>query len=406
MINDILDISKIEAGKLELNLINFDLKELANEISKMFELRCRQKQLDWIVNILGEPCFLFGDAEKLKAILINLIGNAVKFTNSGGISFKVSSLENDHYLFEVMDTGKGIAEKDRQYIFEPFHQEESKIHHGGTGLGLAISNKQLELMSSELKLKSELNKGSNFYFTLFLPPASKSNSEQPEQSQNILYLAEGYRVKALVVDDVKENRDVLSLILSDLKIEVIQAVDGKDGLEKVREHTPDIIFMDMRMPNMNGEEAIHAIRKEFGKDRFKIIIVTASALDRQRGGYDKLKCDGFITKPFRIEQIFNSLQRLLDVEFEYVKEKNQDEKISNELDIELSNLCIPEALYKELFEAMEIGNITSLDMSLDVLGKINEECKQLKEHLKGFLRNYDMDGFRRALQQLNVQPKD
>ncbi len=408
MLNDILDISKIEAGKLELNPTNFDLKETVEEISQMFELRCQQKELNWNVNNLEEQCLLFGDADKLKAVLINLIGNAVKFTDSGEVSFNVKALENNHYLFEVIDTGKGIAEKDRQAIFEPFHQEDSGIKHGGTGLGLAISNKQLKLMNSELKLKSELNKGSNFYFTLLLPPASKNNSEQSKQSQNILCLAEGYQVKALVVDDVKENRDVLSLILTDLKVEVIQAVDGKDGLEKVRKHTPDIIFMDMRMPVMDGEETIHAIQKEFGKNRFKIVIITASALDRQRGGYDNLECEGFITKPFLIEQIYENLQRLrlLDIEFEYVKEEIQDEKKNNELDIELSNIYIPETPHKKLFEAMDLGNITMLEASFDELDKINEDCKHLKKHLTVLMKNFDLVGMRRVLEQLNVQSTD
>ncbi|GEM_PF-2281331 len=399
MINDILDISKIEAGKQEINAISFDLKELTEEISKMFELRCRQKQLGWNVEGVNEKHFVLGDEAKLKAILVNLIGNAVKFTESGIVSLKISSLEKDCYLFEVTDTGIGISEKNQSYIFEPFNQEISGAKQGGTGLGLPISNKQLELMGSELRLKSELNKGSNFYFTLFLPPTSEDNVRQIEQNRNILCLAKGYRVKALVVDDVKENRDILSLILSDLKIEVVEAVDGKDGLEKVRKHIPDIIFMDLRMPVMNGKETILAIQKEFGKDRFKIVVVTASVFEHQREDYRKLGCGGFIIKPFHVEQIYKSLQELLGVEFEYVNEEGR--KI-NASDIDFSNICIPETLYKNFSQSIAIGNIAMIDKYMEELGQINDNCEQLKELFIQYLKNYDTESIKQALEKLNI----
>jgi CheY-like chemotaxis protein len=402
MINDILDISKIEAGKQELNPINFNLKELIEEISKMFELRCLQKQLGWKVEGLKENFFVLGDEAKLKAILVNLIGNAVKFTESGIVLLKITALEKDYYLFEVTDTGKGIAVKNQNYIFEPFNQENSDAKQGGTGLGLTISNKQLKLLGSELKLKSELNKGSNFYFTLFLPSTSEDNSRQIEQSRNILCLAKGYQVKALVVDDVKENRDVLSLILSDLKIEVVEAVDGKDALEKVRKHIPDIIFMDIRMPVMNGKEAILAIQKEFGQDRFKIVVVTASVFEHQREGYSKLGCEGFIIKPFLVDQIYRSLQELLDVEFEYAKEGNEEKKINNESDIDFSNISIPETLYKNFSESIAIGNITMIEKYLEELVQINGNCEQLKELFIRSLKNYDRDGLKQTLEKLNI----
>jgi PAS domain S-box-containing protein len=405
LINEVLDISKIEAGKMELYPVDFDLKDIIGAVSIMFELRCKQKRLKWKVGDFNKSCIVFGDQVKLRSILINLIGNAVKFTNSGEVEFKVSTLNNQQFLFEIIDTGIGIASKEQQYILEPFHQEESGSKMGGTGLGLAISSKQLELMGAKLLFDSMLGKGSRFYFTLSLPKGTGEVEKRSERFKNILYLAEGYHVNALVVDDIKENRDVLTTFLRSLKVDVKQAVDGRDCLEKVREHLPDIIFMDMRMPVMNGEQAIKELRKEFGDHRFKIVIVTASAFDQNRERYIQLGAQELITKPFRVEQISNCLHKLLDIKFEYETEESPEQKPLNIYNLDLSKISLSEQLYSELKDAAEMYSITKLERAINKLHCENEEQNQLAAMMIDLLNKLDMDEILDIIGKLNHEEK-
>jgi len=401
MINEILDIAKIEAGKMEVQKLNFDLHELTTGVSTMFELRCRQKQLKWTVEGVKDSYMVSGDELKLRAILINLIGNAVKFTNAGEVIFKTSSIENDRFMFEIIDTGRGIATEDQQHIIEPFYQEESGAKLGGTGLGLAISSQQLKLMGTELQLESELDKGSRFYFTLHLPKATGDIPRRNERIHNILHLAEGHRVKALVVDDIESNRDVLAQLLSKLKVDVIQAVDGRDCLEKVRAHLPDIIFMDIRMPVMDGKEAIKEIRQEFGDERFKIVVITASAFDQDRERFTRIGAHEFITKPFRAEQIVSCLDELLDVDFEYEHEESTKQGSSSTVELDYSKISLPEDLILQIKNAADLYHISEMEKALNTLQSMDGSYDQLAVQIEELLNRYDMEGIGKIIAKLN-----
>jgi CheY-like chemotaxis protein len=405
LINEVLDISKIEAGKMELYPTNFNLKDIIVAVSTMFELRCKQKQLKWKVGEFNKSYIVLGDQVKLRSILINLIGNAVKFTHSGEVEFKVTTLEDHQFLFEVIDTGIGISSKEQQHILEPFHQEESGSNMGGTGLGLAISSKQLELMGSKLLFDSTLGKGSRFYFILSLPKGTGEVEKRSERFNNIRHLAEGFHVNALVVDDIKENRDVLTAFLKSLKIDVKEAVDGKDCLEKVKEYLPDIIFMDMRMPVMSGEQAIKEIRKEYGNHQCKIVIVTASAFDQIKDQYIQLGVQEFIAKPFRIEQISSCLHKLLDIEFEYDKEESHEQESFNVSDSDLSNISVSIQLHTELKEAAEMYSITKLEIAINKLRCDKGEYNKLASILMDLLNKFDMDGILDIIGKLNHAEK-
>jgi two-component system sensor histidine kinase/response regulator len=308
MINEILDISKIEAGKMALNSIAFNLKMLVDNLSSMFELRCQQKKLQWTTQLPSGEVFVQGDDAKLRQVLINLVGNAVKFTDSGEVKLSITVLENNQYRFDVIDTGKGIPPEAQGQIFDAFHQDDEGAKKGGTGLGLAISKKHLELMGSELILESEVNKGAHFYFTLTLPPSEGGAIADNVTSRSVLSLAPECKVKALVVDDVKENRDVLSKLLLSIGVETVEAENGKEGVDKANEHLPNIVFMDMRMPVMRGEDAIKLIREAFGADGIKVAAITASAIDRSRQFYIDLGFDEYISKPFTEDEVFNCLK--------------------------------------------------------------------------------------------------
>ncbi len=400
MINEILDLSKIESGKMELQPVVFKLNELIHDLEKLFDLRCRQKKLNWVSSKLSEQIVVYGDQVKLRQVLINLLGNAVKFTDSGQVSLNIKALKEDRYLFEVIDTGPGIPLESQQRIFSPFEQVETEFKKGGTGLGLAISKKQLELMGAELLLKSNFGEGANFYFTVHLPPGNKELITE-NLSKKVLHLSPGYQVKALVVDDVKENQEVLLKLLLDIGVEVIEAKDGKEGIEKVRKYLPDIIFMDMRMPVMSGEESIKAIQDEFGNDRFKFVAITASAFGRPRQYYFARGFHEFISKPFRDIEIFHCLSELLEVEFIY-GEDEADEGETLELDkIDLSQITLPNALYLELKSSVDLGNITGIERLINELRLMGGDFNILAELFEQLLQKYDLEGLYNLLERIN-----
>jgi signal transduction histidine kinase/CheY-like chemotaxis protein len=394
MINEILDISKIEAGKMELNLVDFDLNGLISNLSRLFELRCKQKQLRWKASGFPSPVLVHGDEAKLRQVLVNILGNAIKFTESGEILFTVTRVEENQYRFNVTDTGSGIPPEAQERIFEAFQQNEQRADKGGTGLGLAIAKKQLQLMGSGLFLESKVHEGSSFYFTLNLPSAM-GEIKKPNNTSSVLHLAPGYKVKALIVDDVKENRDVLSKLLLDIRVDTIEAENGKEGVEKAITHKPDIIFMDMRMPIMRGEDALKLIHQEFGKDQVKVVAITASVLDQRREHYLGLGFHEYISKPFKEEKLFNCLNELLDVEFLY-KDDETEQSPKDELD--LSHISIPEALHDKITNSAKLNSVTELEKDLGELGQQNDASEQLAMHLTDLLNKYQMDTILRILE--------
>ncbi|MBT5376381.1 MAG: hypothetical protein HOL15_06185, partial [Nitrospinaceae bacterium] len=229
LINDILDISKIESGAMELNSSSFDLHSVIRWIASMFSIRCEEKRLTWVLKELDEVrVTVQGDEGKLKQVLINLLGNAVKFTKKGKIELTVEKGDDNFYRFEVKDDGLGIDSSALRNIFEPFRQDQAGRQEGGTGLGLAISKKHIELMGGELGVDSQLGHGSRFYFTLPLYPAEEDVIASSELTgPDVLRLAAGFNVRSLVVDDNRFNRDVLSQTLLSIGVEVDQAENGK-----------------------------------------------------------------------------------------------------------------------------------------------------------------------------------
>ncbi|MBT7455337.1 MAG: hypothetical protein HN796_15700, partial [Gemmatimonadetes bacterium] len=236
LINDILDISKIEAGREILNPTNFDLEGMVKGLSSMFEMRCQQKNLIWNLKTAIPSAYVHADEGKLRQILINLLGNAVKFTEAGEVGLKVEALDAGRYAFEVWDTGAGIPQEKQQSIFEPFQQEDEGMRQGGTGLGLAISLGHARMMGGEIELDSSPGEGARFTFAMTLAPGEKpATVDAPTDWSRVSHLAAGNKVQALIVDDVATNRDVLSNILTGIGVEVETAKNGTEGLERIGE---------------------------------------------------------------------------------------------------------------------------------------------------------------------------
>jgi PAS domain S-box-containing protein len=320
LVNDILDFSKIEAGKLKLNIENVDI----------IKFKAEEKNIKVNLNISSNvPRIIFADPIRLRQILINLLGNSIKFTKEGVIEIKVEvepatttarlykalsdALSNDlpevQLLFSVIDTGIGISKENQKKIFEAFSQEDSSTtrKYGGTGLGLTISNKLLALMGTKLELESEKGKGSRFYFSL---TAKVEGDKMKKMEQNILTQEDSKvmkkanvskQVKVLVVDDDEINlflaRSILGLLIPSGNI--IEATNGHEAIEKFKKEKPDIIFMDVQMPQMNGYMAAIEIRKIEGEKKIPIIALTAGTVKEEIEKCFQSGMDDYASKPVR-----------------------------------------------------------------------------------------------------------
>ena len=400
LINDILDLSKIEAGEMELQHNDFDLKKIIYQIETMFRFRCDHKNLELKIECPPEKTIpLSGDETKILQVLINLVGNAVKFTDSGEVKLKVSSPDNYHFTFEVIDTGMGIPKENQKNIFNAFQQSEGGIKKGGTGLGLAIALKQIQLMDGELVLESELGKGSRFVFTLTLPSSKNAVEASEFKASKLLRLAGNCSLKGLVVDDISTNRDVLSRYLSKIGLNVITAENGKDAIEKVRMEKPDIVFMDIHMPVMNGIEAIKIIRQEFSSDQVKLVPITASVLDLQRKEIGLLDCYDIIPKPFEDAAIYSCLETLPQAQFVYKDAITPSEK-NGPIAMNFKEVSLPEDLYQRLYQAAEKYNITNFQRCLEELEAQGGKGLELANYLRKYLNQYDMKGILSGLEKV------
>ena len=390
LINEVLDLSKIEAGRLELQPSDFDLQALLSNLSVMLQVRCDAKRLSWQMETPpGERIPVHGDEGKLSSVLINLLGNAVKFTDAGSVTLKVSALHGDHYRFEVKDTGPGVSPQDREEIFEAFTQSDVGIKEGGgTGLGLSISQRLIELMDGHLELESVMGEGSSFQFTVALPPA-KAEVLTPSEGRwaTVSRLADGCAVSALVADDVPENREVLTQLLEDIGAEVVQAQNGREAVEKVLADPPDIAMIDIYMPEMNGQQAAQRIWEALGRDALKVVAVSASTLDHERREFLELGFDAFIPKPFRAEEIYACLAEQLHVEFEYTTA----EDLAPEPLPDLQDIALPEDLLASLKRAAEISSVTELESLLGDVHRLGECEARLAAHLRGLSQDFKMD---------------
>ncbi|QRR01997.1 response regulator [Dyadobacter sandarakinus] len=313
IINDILDFSKIEAGKLELDVEKCDLYQACTEAVDILTYQAQKKGLEMLLNYSGTlPRFIWADAVRLKQILVNLLGNAVKFTEKGEIELKVSALSDTtgpyvDFLFEVWDTGIGIKEDKQGKIFEAFSQEDISTtkKYGGTGLGLTITNKLLGMMGSSLQLKSKPGEGSCFYFEIQL---------KAEQGEAVKYSKVGEVKKVLIVDDNENHRLILknNLLLKNILVE--EAGNGFEALQLLaKQHQFDVILMDYHMPYMDGLECIRKIRENFSNNPLELpIVLLHSTSDDERiiRASEELSINSRLVKPIKTQDLFDCLHRI------------------------------------------------------------------------------------------------
>jgi len=397
LINDVLDISKIEAGRMELTPADFDLGELVEGLSVMFELQCHEKGLGWrLEGMDGERLPVHGDEAKVRQVLINLIGNGAKFTTEGEVVLRLLRPREDCYRFEVADTGPGMGEEDLDALFQPFQQGASGMRQGGTGLGLTISQRQLGLMGSELEVESTVGEGSCFSFEVVLPPAlGEVETEGVESWSHVTGLASESQVHALVADDVAENREILSSMLSGIGVEVEVVEDGRQALEQMEASLPDVVFLDIRMPVLDGLETLELVQGDDRWSQVKVVAVSASVLDHERAGFLEAGFDDFLDKPFRFEDVCRCLARHLGVVFEYGGEEEGGVPAGEGVDWQ--DVSLPSALRSGLVKAAEFYSVTEVEEYLREMEDLGEGQRRLASHLRKLRRQHDMAGIAELL---------
>jgi len=325
LINDVLEMSKIEAGHTKFNPQEFDFYALVDDIGAMFHAKAIQKKLALEVTREGPvPRFLYADSGKIREVLINLLGNAVKFTEEGEITVTISSLaepgqDREHTIvIEVKDTGEGIAPDEIDRAFQPFEQTRSgRYQLGGTGLGLPISREYARMMGGDLVVETSVGRGSIFRFTFRARAAEGGDAAQAkEPGLQVTGLAAG-SPKVLVVDDDEASRESLALHLSLVGFTVRQAANGTEALAAFEEWHPAVILMDLWMPEMDGLEATRRIKSSPEGTATPILTVTASVLEKSEQEALAAGSDGFIRKPFKRNEVLGQLKRVLGIEYVY-----------------------------------------------------------------------------------------
>ncbi|MBP0029678.1 ATP-binding protein [Roseofilum sp. Guam] len=387
LINQILDFSKIEAGRLNLDLNWINLRHLLEQVDNLFRLKATAKGIDLTIDLGNDvPELIQTDGIKLQQILINLLNNALKFTSVGEVRLEVRKTSSQHIQFSVADTGVGIKPQELEHLFQPFMQTESgRQSQEGTGLGLAISQKFAQMLGSPLRVKSEVGKGTKFQFELALEERVEDRNLVAQPSHQVIQLAPDqptYRI--LVADDHQVNRLLLVSLLENWGFETNEAKDGAEVIQQWKTWQPDLIFMDIRMPNMDGEQATQVI-KNLAQDNSPVIIaITASAFNHQRDSVIASGCDRVIAKPFQILEISQVLEQYLKVKFIYS-------------DPPVSSLLTPEEITDEELKELSLSWLEKLEKTV-IIG-IPEEMEKVifdlsREHdcLAKYLKNL-VDGF-------------
>ena len=394
LINDILDLAKIEAGKFQLELSEFDFQKFLTNIIDMTAIRADQKLLSFNYQPLSElPDIIRGDEQGLRQILLNVLGNAIKFTETGGITFRVDHKKcgaTRKLTFQILDTGIGIAKEEAEKIFQPFEQAKHQTHFEGTGLGLAISRSLVNLMGSELHVNSTPGVGSKFWFAIDLPEIT-NRSVSVQSVQRFVVGYENERRKILVVDDKWENRSVLVNILEPLGFEVSEATDGEQAMVKASEERPDLILMDLVMPVMDGFEATRQLKRSSLCKNIPVIALSASVLDENQRQSSEAGCDDFVPKPVRLDLLLDRLQEHLCVEWTYDNDGRLP-KVSVEQVAPNATAVVPPPTeeVEHLAELAKIGDIRSIVKQLQRIDRSSERYGAFVDKVRNLAKQYKM----------------
>jgi PAS domain S-box-containing protein len=415
LINDLLEISKIEAGKMVPVITSFDLPSFLGDLEEMTRLRADQKGLKLRFEYESHlPQYIETDVRKLRQILVNLLGNAIKYTEKGRVTLRVAFKEGmdtapeatplslSRLEFEIEDTGIGMAPEDTQRVFEPFVQLDPGLTaRDGTGLGLTLSRMFVELLDGEITVRSQVGKGSTFVFDIAVKRAEGAAIHTQKADRQVIGLMPGHPpYRLLVVDDSVENRFVLRRLLEQSGFSVLEAASGQEAVDLYESGQPHLIWMDLRMPAMDGDEAARRIREaesgrrnEEGKEiHTPIIALTAGVMEDERPSSHSEVFDGWVYKPFRETEVFEQLEKHLGVQFVYqpsVRSAGDGSTLRDKSAFTPADLAtLPADWLKEFFRALKKGRSTPLFHMID---QIRPEHGALAESLAEWVRIYRFD---------------
>jgi signal transduction histidine kinase len=400
LINDVLDLAKVESGKIELYEIDFNLPSLLNGVSEIIKIKTKAKGINFYLESANDlPNTIHGDERRLRQILLNLLGNAIKFTDEGNVTLKVSNGENVNkgeqicspnacsplLSFRIEDTGVGISSENLETIFKPFKQVgEQKRQAKGTGLGLAISKNLVELMGGQLCVSSQINVGTQFWFEIALPVVeyhiAKVSTQQPIIGVN------GEPPKILVVDDNLDNQAVVVDLLSPLGFNVEQANNGHEGLEKAISWQPDAIITDLIMPEMDGFELIRQLRQSPVLKEKVIIASSASVYDADKDRSLAIGSNAFLPKPIQTETLLEQLQQHLNLTWVY----GDKVKKTAEEDHTAPMVFPPIAELEKLYGLSLMCDVDELEEQVAILAKSDVKFKPFVTQMQAFFKEYQV----------------
>lgn len=401
LINDILDLSKIEAGRMEISPEPVDLKIVVNEMSQIFSQKVKEKGIDFQVYVQDDfPSSIIFDEIRIRQVLLNIIGNAVKFTDDGFIKveLKISEINKDsiNFVISVTDTGIGIAQEFINKIFDSFSQQsgQDSKKYGGTGLGLSITRRLCELMNGRISVESELGKGSTFFVSF---DNVKYSNEIVEYEEGFLWDAEKVVFKGasvLIVDDIPHNRELVKSYLENYDLLLLEADNGVTAIEMAKTYKPDLILMDIRMPVMNGYDATEIIKREEETKSIAIVALTASTMQSETQKILQL-FDGYLRKPVQKKSLVNEMTKHLAYEIVEVNENNiirQEDDINNDI--------IDEPLLKEMRELF-YNRIDDLSEMM-----IMDDLNRFARHLSEFANKHNLKKIQRIAKNLDFAASD
>ncbi|NEO26278.1 MAG: response regulator, partial [Kamptonema sp. SIO4C4] len=395
LINDVLDLSKIEARKLELAPAALYLPSLLQSVVEICRIKAEQKGIDFIYQPSSRlPEGIKADEKRLRQVLINLLGNAIKFTDAGSVTLRVDVLEitdsQVSLVFQIIDTGVGIAQDDLTKLFQAFEQVgDRKKQAEGTGLGLAISQRIVQLMGSTIEVKSQPGEGSEFSFTVDLPLAQDWAEQQAVDGTDRIIGYEGeQRYTILIVDDRWENRAVLANLLKPLGFTILEAENGQEGLEVLQQQTPDLTITDLAMPVMNGFQFLHQIRNSENLQDAKVLVSSASVSQADQQMAISYGGDDFLGKPVDAANLLQLLANHLNLQWTYQAPQDtvkQDVSPTDEM------VVPPREVLEELLTLVELNKINDLRSRLEQLQEADSTYIPFTETLLKLARQFQSE---------------
>jgi signal transduction histidine kinase/DNA-binding response OmpR family regulator len=397
LINEVLEISKIEAGQLTVERATFDLTALFRDLERLFDSSVDAKGLFFeVIGIDDVPRYVTTDEHKLRQVMVNIVGNAVKFTEQGGITVRVAAKDETadamRLVVEVQDTGVGIAEDEMDQVFAYLEQTASgRAKKSGTGLGLAISRNYVRKMGGDITVTSKEGKGSTFRFEIDIKKGDKADIKARGSRHRVMGLQPSQKVpRVLVAEDERDSRNLLVKFLKTAGFEVEEAVDGKEAVEKFNQWRPDFIWIDIRMPVMDGLEAVRRIKKTEAGQSTIVAAITAHALEEEKERILAAGCDDFVPKPFREQQVFEVMAKHLGLKYVYEEEPvAPDAGVETETQVSPVQLAsLPSdlrfRLHQAVVEANEVKCLKIVEQieahDANMAGKLQTIVNQLEFH--------------------------